>query len=131
MSMAGPAERKPFGKCIIHMGAAGRDFHDFNTYWRDNDAYEVVAFTATQIPDIDGRVYPAELSGPRIPNGSRFMTSRELPELIAQARRRPGTIAYSDLPHEVVMHKAALVNACGATSSCSATATRCSRAPSR
>ncbi len=99
---------------VIILGAAGRDFHDFNSYWRDNEAYEVVAFTATQIPDIDGRVYPPVLSGPRYPDGIPIHDESELPELIRKHDVDLCTIAYSDLPHEVVMHKAALVNACGA-----------------
>jgi predicted GTPase len=99
---------------VIILGAAGRDFHDFNTYWRDNDAYEIVAFTATQIPDIDGRVYPPELSGPKYPKGVPIYPEEQLPALIREHDVDLCTIAYSDLPHEVVMHKASLVNACGA-----------------
>ena len=99
---------------VIILGAAGRDFHDFNTYWRDNPAYEVVAFTATQIPDIDGRVYPPVLSGPQYPTGIPIHTEEELPKLIESLGVDLCTIAYSDLPYDVVMHKAALVNACGA-----------------
>ncbi|MGD8450705.1 MAG: cyclic 2,3-diphosphoglycerate synthase [Phycisphaerae bacterium] len=99
---------------VIILGAAGRDFHDFNTYWRDNPAYEVVAFTATQIPDIEGRVYPPVLSGPRYPKGIPIYAEEELPKLIEQTGADLCTIAYSDLPHAVVMHKASLVNACGA-----------------
>lgn len=99
---------------VIIMGAAGRDFHDFNTYWRDNPAYQVVAFTATQIPDIAGRTYPPVLSGARYPQGVPIYAEEELPNLIAKHDVDLVTIAYSDLPHEVVMHKAALVNACGA-----------------
>ena len=99
---------------VIILGAAGRDFHDFNTYWRDNPAYEVVAFTATQIPDIEGRVYPPVLSGPQYPKGIPIYAEEELPKLIEDLGVDLCTIAYSDLPHEVVMHKSALVNACGA-----------------
>jgi predicted GTPase len=99
---------------VIILGAAGRDFHDFNTYWRDNLAYQIVAFTATQIPDIEGRVYPPELSGPRYPSGVPIYSEAELPELIRKHDVDLCAIAYSDLPHEVVMHKASLVNACGA-----------------
>lgn len=99
---------------VIILGAAGRDFHDFNTYWRDNPAYEIVAFTATQIPDIDGRTYPPVLSGPRYPNGIPIHDESELPELIKKHDVDLCAIAYSDLPHAVVMHKASLVNACGA-----------------
>jgi predicted GTPase len=99
---------------VIILGAAGRDFHDFNTYWRDNPDVEVVAFTATQIPDIDGRTYPAVLAGPKYPEGIPIYAEEELPELIRRHGVDLCTIAYSDLPHEVVMHKAALVNAAGA-----------------
>ena len=103
----------PIQKVII-MGAAGRDFHDFNCYWRDHPAYEVVAFTATQIPNIAGRVYPPALSGPRYPKGIPIYVEEQLAELIEKHGVDLVTIAYSDQPHEVVMHKAALVNACGA-----------------
>jgi predicted GTPase len=103
----------PIQKVII-MGAAGRDFHDFNCYWRDHPAYEVVAFTATQIPNIAGRVYPPALSGPRYPKGIPIYVEEKLAELIEKHKVDLVTIAYSDQPHEVVMHKAALVNACGA-----------------
>jgi predicted GTPase len=99
---------------VIIMGAAGRDFHDFNVYWRDNPDYQVVCFTATQIPDIEGRTYPPALSGPRYPQGIPIYAERELPELIRTHNVDTCTLAYSDLPHEVVMHKAALVMACGA-----------------
>ena len=99
---------------LIILGAAGRDFHDFNTYWRDNPDVEVVAFTATQIPDIHGRTYPAILAGPKYPKGIPIYAEEELPELIRRHGVDLCTIAYSDLPHEVVMHKAALVNAAGA-----------------
>ena len=111
---------------LIILGAAGRDFHDFNTYWRDNPDVEVVAFTATQIPDIHGRTYPAVLAGPKYPKGIPIYAEEELPELIRRHGVDLCTIAYSDLPHEVVMHKAALVNAAAApTSSSWATSTPC------
>jgi predicted GTPase len=99
---------------VIILGAAGRDFHDFNTYWRDNPDYEVVAFTANQIPDIQGRTYPPELAGPRYPGGIPIHAEAELADLIREHDVDLCTIAYSDLPHEVVMHKASLVNSCGA-----------------
>lgn len=67
---------------VIIMGAAGRDFHDFNTYWRDNPAFEVVAFTAAQIPDIEGRVYPPELAGPRYPKGIHIYAESDIQKLI-------------------------------------------------
>ncbi|MEW6199007.1 MAG: cyclic 2,3-diphosphoglycerate synthase [Planctomycetota bacterium] len=99
---------------VIIMGAAGRDFHDFNTYWRDNPAFEVVAFTAAQIPDIAGRVYPPELAGPRYPKGIPIHAEADIEKLIHKHGVDLVAIAYSDLPHEVVMHKGALVNAAGA-----------------
>ena len=103
------------GPCkVIIMGAAGRDFHDFNVYWRDNPAFEVVAFTAAQIPDIEGRVYPPALAGPRYPKGIPIYAEEQLPDLIRKHKIDLVPIAYSDLPYEVVMHKAALVNSCGA-----------------
>ncbi|NMC45979.1 MAG: GTPase [Chloroflexi bacterium] len=98
----------------IIMGAAGRDFHNFNVYFRDNEAYEVVAFTATQIPNIEGRKYPRELSGSLYPNGIPIYPESELPQLIEENDVDQVVFAYSDVPHEYVMHKASLVNACGA-----------------
>ncbi len=100
-------------KTII-MGAAGRDFHNFNTYFRDNADYEVVAFTATQIPDIEGRRYPKQLAGSLYPKGIPIRAEEELPELIKKHGVEQVVFAYSDVPHEVVMHKASLVNALGA-----------------
>lgn len=99
---------------VIIMGAAGRDFHNFNTYFRDNPAYEVVAFTATQIPDIEGRVYPPGLAGKQYPEGIPIYAEEELPELIKKYNVDQVVFAYSDVAHEYVMHKASLVNACGA-----------------
>ncbi len=96
------------------MGAAGRDFHNFNTYYRDNELYEVVAFTATQIPDIDGRKYPATLAGKLYPAGIPIYDESELSDLIAKYAVDEVVFSYSDIPHETVMHKAALVNAAGA-----------------
>src|SRR5512143_162045 len=96
------------------MGAAGRDFHNFNTFFRGNKDYEVVAFTATQIPDIEGRVYPAELAGALYPKGIPIRAEEELPELIRKHQADQVIFAYSDVPHEYVMHKAALVNSLGA-----------------
>lgn len=99
---------------MIILGAAGRDFHDFNVYWKHRSDCEVVCFTAAQIPDIHGRVYPAELCGPRYPQGIPIYGEAELPELIRRYDVRLCALAYSDLAHEEVMHKAAIVNACGA-----------------
>ena len=98
---------------IIIMGAAGRDFHNFNVYFRDNPAYEVVAFTATQIPNIEGRVYPAELAGHLYPNGIPIHPEAELIELIRSLRADQVIFAYSDVSHETVMHKASIVLAAG------------------
>jgi len=99
---------------VLIIGAAGRDFHDFNTFWRNDPRYEVVCFTAAQIPDIDGRVYPAELCGERYPNGIPIESEDKLADLIKKHDIDQAVIAYSDLPHEEVMHKAAMVNAAGA-----------------
>ena len=98
----------------IIMGAAGRDFHNFNVFFRDNRDYEVVAFTATQIPDIEGRVYPAALAGELYPEGIPIYAEEELPRLIEELQVAQVVFAYSDVPHEYVMHKAAIVNAAGA-----------------
>ena len=96
------------------MGAAGRDFHNFNTYFRDNETYEVVAFTATQIPDIDDRKYPAELAGKLYPDGIKIHPEAELPELIKQFDVDEVVFAYSDVPYDYIMSRSALVNAAGA-----------------
>ena len=96
------------------MGAAGRDFHNFNTFFRGNKDYEVVAFTATQIPDIEGRLYPTELAGDLYPGGIPIHAEEELVDLIEKHGVDQVVFAYSDVPHEYVMHKAALVTAAGA-----------------
>jgi len=96
------------------MGAAGRDFHNFNVYFRNNSNYEIVAFTATQIPDIAGRKYPAELSGPLYPGGIPIYSEEELPDLIKTKQIDQVILAYSDLPHQYVMNKASIVLASGA-----------------
>jgi predicted GTPase len=98
----------------VIMGAAGRDFHNFNTFYRDNKDYEVVAFTATQIPNIEGRKYPAELAGELYPTGIPIYPETELVRLINDEKIDQVLFAYSDVPDEYVMHKAALVNAAGA-----------------
>ncbi len=100
-------------KTII-MGAAGRDFHNFNTFFRGNKDYEVVAFTATQIPDIEGRLYPKELAGDLYPKGIPIHAEEELLDLIKKHGAQQVVFAYSDVPHEYVMHKASMVNAAGA-----------------
>jgi predicted GTPase len=99
---------------VIIMGAAGRDFHDFNVYFRDNPDYQVVAFTATQIPDIEGRPYPPELAGKLYPDGIPIRPESELIDLIKKHDIDMVYLSYSDLPHEFVMHKASEVLAAGA-----------------
>jgi predicted GTPase len=99
---------------ILIMGAAGRDFHNFNTYFRNNPSYEVVAFTATQIPNIEGRTYPAELAGANYPEGIPIYPEEQLEALIREQRIDQVIFAYSDIPHEYVMHKASVVLATGA-----------------
>jgi len=99
---------------VIIMGAAGRDFHNFNVYFRGNEAYEVVAFTATQIPNIEGRVYPPELAGPGYPDGIPIYPESQLPELIEELNVDQVVFGYSDVSHEYVMHRASMVLAAGA-----------------
>jgi len=99
---------------VLIMGAAGRDFHNFNVYFRENEDYDVVAFTATQIPDIDGRKYPADLAGSLYPEGIPIYDESELEDLIYDLDVDEVVFAYSDLPYEYVMSKAALVNYAGA-----------------
>ncbi len=96
------------------MGAAGRDFHNFNVFFRDNPDYEVVAFTATQIPDIDDRMFPASLAGKLYPNGIPICPESELLQWIKDRDVDQVIFAYSDVPHEYVMHKASMVLAAGA-----------------
>ncbi len=96
------------------MGAAGRDFHNFNVFYRDNKDYEVVAFTATQIPNIEGRKYPAELAGTLYPKGIPIYPESDLVKLIKEFKVDQVVFAYSDVPHEYVMHKASIVLAAGA-----------------
>ncbi|HYA00588.1 MAG TPA: cyclic 2,3-diphosphoglycerate synthase [Candidatus Binatia bacterium] len=99
---------------VIIMGAGGRDFHNFNVVYRDDPETEVVAFTATQIPGIAGRVYPASLAGPRYPAGIPIRAEEELAELIRARRVDEVVFAYSDVAHEQVMHRASAVLALGA-----------------
>ena len=101
-------------KKVIIMGAAGRDFHNFNVYFRNNRRYEVVAFTATQIPGIQCRVYPPELAGTDYPSGIPIYPEEELPQLIKELDVDQVVFAYSDVSHEYVMHKASMVLANGA-----------------
>ncbi len=99
---------------VLIMGAAGRDFHDFNTALRQNDQVEVVAFTATQIPNIDGRRYPPALSGPLYPEGIPIYPENQLEELIHEHHIDDVYFSYSDVAHEYVMHIASRVLAAGA-----------------
>ncbi len=101
-------------KNVIIIGAAGRDFHNFNTYYRDNENYNVVAFTATQIPDIDRRKYPSELAGRLYPEGIPIFSQDELAELIETYVVNECVFAYSDVNYQEVMRVSALVNAAGA-----------------
>src|SRR5512133_324253 len=99
---------------VIIIGAAGRDFHNFNTYFRDNELYNVVAFTAAQIPDIDGRKYPSELAGKLYPSGIPIFSEDDLPKLIKDLKAVDCVFAYSDVPYQRVMSVSAVVNAAGA-----------------
>jgi predicted GTPase len=101
-------------KKVVIMGAAGRDFHNFNTYFRDNPEFKVVAFTATQIPDIEGRKYPAALAGKLYPAGIPIHAEADLDKLIRKHKVDEVHFAYSDVSHEYVMHKASQVLAAGA-----------------
>lgn len=99
---------------VLILGAAGRDFHDFNVFWRNDARYRVVAFTAAQIPDIDDRIYPPVLAGKRYPKGIPIEPESQMTDLIERHRVQQVAMAYSDLPHLEVMHKAARANAAGA-----------------
>ncbi len=101
-------------KKVILVGAAGRDFHNFNTYFRDNNEYQVVAFTATQIPDIEGRKYPPSLAGGLYPDGIPIFEEARLAELIEKHDVGEVVFAYSDVPYSHVMSISAMVNAMGA-----------------
>ena len=100
-------------KNVIIIGAAGRDFHNFNTYFRDNSEYNVVAFTAAQIPDIDGRKYPAELAGALYPDGIPIYAEEDLPKLIKENYIDDCVFSYSDVSYQHVMNLSAIVNAAG------------------
>jgi len=101
-------------KRVIIMGAAGRDFHNFNIYFRDNELYEVVAFTAAQIPNIAGRCYPPKLAGDLYPNGIPIYPESELTKLIEEHEVEQVIFAYSDISHQDLMHIASMVIAAGA-----------------
>ncbi len=102
-------------KNVIIMGAAGRDFHNFNVYFRGNEEYNVVAFTATQIPNIDGRMYPPELAGDLYPDGIKIYEEKDLEKLIKEFDVKEVVFSYSDVPFNYVMTKASIVNAAGAS----------------
>ena len=101
-------------KRVVIMGAAGRDFHNFNVAFRDNPDYEVTAFTATQIPNIEGRIYPPALAGRAYPEGIPIIPESDLKRLIRDKKIDEVIFSYSDVSHEYLMHKASLVNAAGA-----------------
>lgn len=119
-----PPPRRPFApptkakrsgpQRVVILGAAGRDFHNFNVAFRDDPRYEVVAFTATQIPDIEGRRYPPQLAGRRYPKGIPIVAEEDLPALIAREDVDVCVLAYSDLSYDYVMGRSAVVNAAGA-----------------
>ncbi|MBN1349869.1 GTPase [candidate division KSB1 bacterium] len=102
-------------KRVLIMGAAGRDFHNFNVYFRESKLHRVIAFTATQIPDIEGRRYPASLAGDNYPDGIPIKSETELPDIIRNEKIDQVYFSYSDVSHEYVMHKASQVMAAGAT----------------
>ena len=104
----------PTIKRVLIMGAAGRDFHNFNVYFRNNPQYRVEAFTAFQIPGIAGRIYPPELAGAAYPQGIPIHDESELPDLVKRHSIDEVIFAYSDVAHIEVMHRAALVNSLGA-----------------
>lgn len=99
---------------VIIIGAAGRDFHNFNTYFRGNEDFNVVAFTAAQIPDIDGRKYPAQLAGDLYPDGIPIFAEEDLPRLIKELKADDCVFSYSDVTYQKVMSMSAIVNAAGA-----------------
>jgi predicted GTPase len=100
---------------VIIIGAAGRDFHNFNTYYRDNEKYNVVAFTAAQIPDIEGRKYPAELAGKLYPEGIPIYAEEDLPKLIKELKVDDCAFSYSDISYQHVMSISAIVQTAGAS----------------
>ncbi|GAB6281717.1 MAG: cyclic 2,3-diphosphoglycerate synthase [Ignavibacterium sp.] len=102
-------------KNVLIMGAAGRDFHNFNVFYRDNEEYNVVAFTATQIPNIEGRIYPSELSGKLYSDGIKIYDEKDLPTLIKDLKVDEVVFSYSDVPFNYVMTKASMVNSAGAS----------------
>ncbi len=104
---------EPKRQRVIIMGAAGRDFHNFNVWWKHQSGVEVVAFTANQIPDIAGRVYPSVLAGPQYPQGIPIHPEEQLEDLIRDLRANVVTFAYSDVSYDHIMHAASRANAAG------------------
>ena len=102
-------------KRVVIMGAAGRDFHNYNVFFRDVEEYEVVAFTATQIPNIEGRTYPPVLAGDLYPEGIPILPEDDLEEIIAHKDVDIVVFSYSDIRHETVMHLASRTVAAGAS----------------
>ena len=102
-------------KRVIIVGAAGRDFHNFNMVFRNSSDHEVVAFTAAQIPGIEGRTYPPELAGPRYPKGIPIFAERELPRLIKEMKADLAILSYSDLSYAELMHIGSSALAAGAS----------------
>lgn len=98
---------------VLILGAGGRDFHNFNTFYRDKPEYRVVAFTATQIPNIENRVYPASLAGRLYPEGIPIRPESDLPAIVAREGPMDVVFAYSDVSHEYVMHRASWVMSLG------------------
>lgn len=113
--MFGQVEEVVSKRNVIIIGAAGRDFHNFNTYYRDNEACEVVAFTAAQIPNIEGRCYPPELAGPLYPDGIPIYAEQDLPQLIQDLDADECVFAYSDVSYQFVMSISAIVETAGAS----------------
>ncbi len=99
---------------VVIMGAAGRDFHNFNVFFRDNPDYQVIAFTAAQLPGIAGRVYPPELAGPRYPDGIPIIPEEELPQIIEEKGVDVVVFAYSDISFNYIMERASIAQSCGA-----------------
>src|SRR5512135_2545473 len=102
---AGPSAARSGPRKVVIMGAAGRDFHNFNCLFRDNPEVEVVAFTATQIPDIEGRVYPPSLAGKLYPKGIPIFPESDLEKLVKENKIDEVWFSYSDVPHQYVMDK--------------------------
>ncbi|MEA2516181.1 MAG: hypothetical protein QOG16_19, partial [Actinomycetota bacterium] len=108
------AKQETSRKRVLIVGAAGRDFHNFNVYYRDNPDYEVVAFTATQIPGIDDRTYPPELAGDLYPEGIPIRNEDQLESIVSEQEVDQVVFAYSDVSHGHVMHIGSRAMAAGA-----------------